>query len=97
MTQQILFFPCGITPFYNLSPIYPRQPPVAALPRNGSTPRGKERVLAAEMSVADRMIERNYENREEERERGRSREKEIGWIRGAKGDEGVDGSTPSTR
>jgi len=46
--------------------------------------RRKERVLAAEMSIADGMIERNYANREGEREK-ESGEKEIGWIRSAKG------------
>jgi len=35
--------------------------------------RRKEHVLAAEMSIADGMIERNYANREGERERERKK------------------------
>lgn len=45
------------------------------MPRNGSMPRGKERVLAAEMSIADRMIERNYADRGEEKKREKKRKK----------------------
>jgi len=57
--------------------------------------RRKERVLVAEMSIADGMIERNYVNREGERER---KWRERNWVdKKCERSEGVNGCMPSTR